>query len=48
MLSDAVEAAFADGDLVTPENGGTSGTEDVAARVRARLEARRVVTELRA
>jgi 3-isopropylmalate dehydrogenase len=47
-LTHAVEAAFADGDLVTPENGGTAGTAEVATRIRARLEQRPVVTELRA
>ena len=34
----AVEAAFAGGDLVTPENGGTAGTADIAGRVRAQME----------
>ena len=47
-LTHAVEAAFAEGDLVTSENGGTSGTNEVAARIRARLEQRPVATELRA
>ena len=47
-LRHAVEDAFAEGDLVTPENGGRAGTADVAARIRARLERRPVVTELRA
>jgi 3-isopropylmalate dehydrogenase len=47
-LTHAVEAAFAEGDLVTPENGGTAGTAEVAARIRARLEQRPVATELRA
>jgi len=37
----AVEAAFAEGDLVTPENGGTAGTADVAGRVRAHMESLR-------
>jgi 3-isopropylmalate dehydrogenase len=47
-LTHAVEAAFAEGDLVTPENGGPAGTAEVAARIRARLEQRPVATELRA
>ncbi len=41
-LSDAVEAAFGDGDLRSLENGGTSGTEEIASRVRAHLERRPV------
>ena len=45
-LTHAVEAAFAEGTLVTPENGGTSGTAEVTARIRARLEQRPVATEL--
>ena len=48
LLRRAVEEAFADGGLVTPENGGTSGTADVAARIRARLEERQVATGQRA
>jgi 3-isopropylmalate dehydrogenase len=48
LLRQAVEDAFAEGDLVTPENGGTAGTADVTARVRARLEQRAAVSELRA
>jgi 3-isopropylmalate dehydrogenase len=48
LLRHAVEEAFAEGDLVTPENGGTAGTADVAARIRARLEQRPVATGLRA
>jgi 3-isopropylmalate dehydrogenase len=48
LLRHAVEDAFADGGLVTPENGGTSGTADVAGRIRARLEQRPFATELRA
>ena len=47
-LTHAVEAAFAEGDLVTSENGGTSGTNEVAARIRARLEERPVASEIRA
>ena len=47
-LTFAVEAAFGDGDLLTPENGGTSGTAEIAARVRAHLEARPVAPEIRA
>jgi 3-isopropylmalate dehydrogenase len=47
-LRHAVEDAFAEGGLVTPENGGTSGTDDVAGRIRARLEQRPVATVLRA
>ena len=47
-LTQAVEAAFADGDLVTPENGGTSDTAEVTDRIRAQLEQRPVATGLRA
>jgi 3-isopropylmalate dehydrogenase len=36
-LTGAVEAAFAKGDLVTVEHGGTAGTADVANRVRAHV-----------
>jgi 3-isopropylmalate dehydrogenase len=46
-LTQAVEAAFADGDLRTFENGGTSGTEQIAGRVRAHLERRPVASALR-
>jgi 3-isopropylmalate dehydrogenase len=45
-LMRAVEEAFAEGDLVTPENGGTSGTAETAARIRARLEKRPVASEI--
>jgi 3-isopropylmalate dehydrogenase len=34
----AVEAAYAAGDLMTPENGGTAGTAEIASRVRAQME----------
>ncbi len=37
-LRHAVEAAFAEGDLVTPENGGSAGTAEIVGRVRAQLE----------
>jgi 3-isopropylmalate dehydrogenase len=47
-LTRAVEAAFAEGNLVTPENGGRSGTSEVTARIRAHLDERPVVTELQA
>jgi 3-isopropylmalate dehydrogenase len=48
LLRQAVEDAFAEGDLVTPENGGTAGTADVTARIRVRLEQQPAITELRA
>lgn len=48
LLRQAVEDAFAEGGLVTSENGGTAGTAEVAARIRARLEQRPVITEVRA
>ena len=47
-LTQSVEAAFGDGDLVSPENGGTSGTEKIALRVSEHLARRPVVSELRA
>jgi 3-isopropylmalate dehydrogenase len=37
-LRTAIERAFARGDLLTPENGGTAGTLEVASRVREELE----------
>jgi 3-isopropylmalate dehydrogenase len=36
-ITRAVDAAFADGTLVTPENGGRAGTSEVTARVMACL-----------
>ncbi len=47
-LTGAVEAAFGDGDLRSFENGGTSGTEAIASRVRAHLERRPVASTVRA
>ena len=38
LISTAVEAAFAAGDLRTPENGGTAGTAEVTGRVTHALE----------
>jgi 3-isopropylmalate dehydrogenase len=38
LIAKAVEGAFAGGDLVTPENGGTAGTADVTARVTRTLD----------
>jgi 3-isopropylmalate dehydrogenase len=37
LLTHAVDAAFAVGDLVGYENGGTAGTDEISARVRAHL-----------
>jgi len=37
MLTHAIETAFATGDLVSTENGGTAGTETIIARVRKAL-----------
>jgi 3-isopropylmalate dehydrogenase len=42
----AVEAAFADGTMVTAENGGTAGTATVTARVLRCLEESAEVPEL--
>jgi 3-isopropylmalate dehydrogenase len=46
-LTEAVESAFGDGDLRSFENGGSSGTEQIASRVRAHLERRPVASALR-
>jgi 3-isopropylmalate dehydrogenase len=46
-LTRAVELAFAGGDLITTENGGTAGTELIASRIRAQLERQPLATELR-
>ena len=37
-LTRAIESAFADGDLVSRENGGTAGTAEISSRVRKHLE----------
>jgi len=37
-LTQAVESAFGDGDLLSLEHGGASGTAQIAARVQAHLE----------
>jgi 3-isopropylmalate dehydrogenase len=39
-IAEAVEAAFADGTLVTSENGGTARTETVTARVLEAIDRR--------
>jgi 3-isopropylmalate dehydrogenase len=46
-LTQALESAFGDGDLRSFENGGTSGTAQIASRVRAHLERRPVASALR-
>jgi 3-isopropylmalate dehydrogenase len=46
-LSGAVEAAFAEGDLVSAENGGSSGTAEIASRVRDCLGRRSPASPLR-
>ena len=45
-LSGAVKDAFADGTLVTGENGGTAGTADVTGRVQACLDHRLAEAEV--
>jgi 3-isopropylmalate dehydrogenase len=37
QLTQAVDSAFAAGDLIGHENGGTAGTDEISARVRAQL-----------
>jgi 3-isopropylmalate dehydrogenase len=38
MLTQAVEGAFAPGDLIPHENGGSAGTTEITSRVFAALE----------
>jgi 3-isopropylmalate dehydrogenase len=47
-LTAAVDDAYADGTLLTTENGGAAGTADVTARVQACLDRRLTVAELSA
>jgi 3-isopropylmalate dehydrogenase len=42
MLNRAVEAAFAPGDLISTETGGSAGTEEIMGRVTAALEQEKV------
>ena len=45
-LTAAVQDAYADGTLLTAENGGAAGTADVTVRVQACLDHRLAVAEV--
>jgi 3-isopropylmalate dehydrogenase len=47
-LTQAIDSAFAAGDLISYENGGTAGTDEISARVRAHLSTSRPAATRRA